>query len=279
MKPTRNQLLLGCQLDEESCTVPRLMLHIGQYRYADSAYVFLTSFTEWNVSVRIKSRESSSMTEREWNSVQIPIEPLEGIGKIKAWAWLCNEAHPCTLSAWPGEDNLLVQATNAGVKIDKYLPVEVEDKEANTLPPTKVLRTKQGMPYDFQPKPTKTIHVLDKGSVLLGFELAGIPAPKDYDTWRKPDGIDVPERCTMRYATQYGTSTVHYTNGETALITTGDGKRAELVKVKHMDNAAVKELSDLKKSLRPKSDKVKEEKITDESIKALAAKWFTEFKK
>lgn len=242
----------------------------GELDYEDSVvfahrfFTKLTSFEEWKIPVRIRSRVQSTLPTTVWDSLQVPIEHLSGLDKHLAWAWCCNEKHPCVLVPHEGEHNLLVQAIEAGIVINRYnntgkttQPVWADDKTITV--------------------PSEPIFELDRGSVLLAFELAGIAAPKEYDDWREPDGVNIPTRATLRHARHMGEVRVHYTNGEMALVTSESGMKAELMHVKYMESSASEVLKALTQNSKPKKDKkesTREAKVTEEDIKALAAKWF-----
>lgn len=113
--------------------------------------------------------------------------------------------------------------------------------------------------------------------VLLAFELAGLPAPRKWEVWRKPDEEHVPSRGTCAAHPAYGNFTVHFHNGEKALITTPTGL-AEVIRVEAIENANVSILdrlikTNLKKPAKSTSDKAKFPEINEEQINALAAKW------
>lgn len=290
MKPTRNQLIIATysNLVHPNALTLELFDRIACDAMPDTNYPLrtfedrvvqihqlfqrLTSPEPWIIHARIKSRSESSLSHFDYDSLQVPIEPLTGNESHLALAWLSNEKHSCFIQPYPGEDNLLVQALHAGLPINRFLPTTVIDRKAESVPPATTVRIR-GIPTDFQPEPTKVIQVLDRGSVLLGFELAGLQAPSDYDDWRLPDGYNVPTRAIIKSNPKWGTVTVHYTNGELALITSGDGKTAEVVYVKRMENAST---SDLKGFLETnKEKKVREEKLDiEKAAKELASKWF-----
>jgi hypothetical protein len=261
MKPTSNQLLAAwresetakyynfAEKDPESvfplvfCVVPENLVASFVQR--------LTSTSEWSINVRIASPEVSKLPENVRKTLQVPIEPFENVDDcIIALASVMNERHPITLRNYPGERTLLQQASDAKIVINRYIPT------GNT--------SAKGTP----------LVQLDPASVLLSFELAGIPAPKDYATWRTPNEDDCPSRANVRGGDALGTVLVHYHNGMMALVTSGDGMRAELIHVNRLESTAQDQIAGLiatnasgKKRGRP------EKEISADDLMSEAAKW------
>lgn len=267
MKPTRNQLLAACgqpQIDELlASSYLSDMLFYCEPSTRLKIVQELMSYSELRLAVEIKPRSEAEQSMRElgtWDNLQVPIEPfVSDYDKAIALAWCCNEKRACMLVPKEGQPNLLVQAVRAQLHINRFEVKQVYDKST---------------------KLTKEVQFLDRGSVLLAFELAGLPAPKSYDDWRLPDGDNVPLRATSSDGS-LGTMTIHYTNGELALVTSGDGMRAKVVHVKSLRSAAVETLRGLSGRAEGANHAgVRESKaqLTQDEAKVLASKFCRKMK-
>lgn len=261
MKPTRNQLLAACALDgnlsEIECAeaLCDTITSLGPDMLV-ATLKELTSYTELRLHVEIKPRSEAEQS-LVWDSVQVPIEPFKDkYSQALALAWCVNEKRACELVPFLSEPNLLVQAVRAQLRINRFEVKHVVDKAT---------------------KLTKEVQFLDRGSVLLAFELAGLPAPKSYDDWRLPDGDNVPLQATSTDSS-LGTMTVHYTNGELALVTSGDGMRAKVVHVKSLRSSAAEIVRGLSGRAEGATVRESKEKLTQADAKALASKFCRKMK-
>lgn len=279
MKPTRNQLLAACgrPLDSTALEISDFLAETLHTSYpAERLVIFkeLTSYSELHLYVTIKPRSEAEQSTALWDQLQVPIEPFTTATNCAiALAWCINESRACELKPQPGEANLLVQAVRAQLHINRFEVKHVVDKTAE--PKTVVYRDQQGNVRERKEQPSKEVQFLDRGSVLLAFELAGLPAPKSYDDWRLPDGDNVP-LLAISSDSSLGTMTVHYTNGELALVTSGDGMRAKVVHVKSLRSAAVETLRGLRGRAEGANHAgVREAKaqLTQDEAKALASKF------
>lgn len=281
MKPTRNQLLAACKIAPEVWNVPTtpadylvvfMMEESGTWNH--KLISELTSYSELRLQVEIKPRSEAEQL-AVWNLVQVPIEPLNDTQRALALAWCCNEHRACVLVPKEGHSNLLVQAVRAQLHINRFEVRHIVDNDSEAK--TVTYRDKSGYVRERKEQPTKEVQFLDRGSVLLAFELAGLPAPKSYDDWRLPDGDNVPLTATSSDAT-LGTMTVHYTNGELALVTSGDGMRAKVVHTKSLRSAAVETLRGLSGRAEGATVRESKEKLTQDEAKSLASKFCRKMK-
>lgn len=256
MKPTRNQLLAACgqALDIDKLNVSDALVQVLRSASPSERHEIvkeLTSYSELHLTCEIKPRSEAEQS--MWDELQVPIEPFVSYWQCAiALAWCCNESRACVLVPKEGQANLLVQAVRAQLHINRFEVKQVYDKST---------------------KLTKEVQFLDRGSVLLAFELAGLPAPKSYDDWRLPDGDNVPLMAVARWLPEMGTMTVHYTNGMSALVTSGDGMRAKLVEVKHLKSAAANLVNGLSNRAKGATVRESKEKLTQDEAKSLASKF------
>lgn len=115
-----------------------------------------------------------------------------------------------------------------------------------------------------------------KLDMLLAFELSGVPAPRVYDNWREPDGVDIPLKADVKGMPHYGAVTTLYTNGELALVLLGDRSKCEQVHVKSLISAvpaAIAGFTATNTKRAVPADLGHGKELSDEEVKVVAAKF------
>lgn len=211
------------------------------------------------IRVRILPKDQSALHPDIYSSVQIPFEPFSRWqDELLALFWVLNNRKNLVFINFPGEPTLLGQAYLAGL-INHTSKRETPDNEYKDGDGT----------IHRHASPPKTENYTIHSEILLGFDLAGLEAPFNYERWRTPDGIQCPLRATVRGFDHYGDCVIHWHDGERALVSTAGFKQAHVVKVKSLVSTAISEIA----GFVAKAKSPKQPELTDAQIKELANKY------
>lgn len=254
MKPTTNQLLASCHAgfvskhfrDWSPAALFSVIMGDLDESEVESYIKLATSPASWTIEVNIAPFYTSQY------GVTIPLLAITNHVQVAlALSWCLNPEHDCDLVRLPGSMNYLCQAIECGIPIDCWETEVIKDTNSGHL---------------------KERRWLDPGSVALAFELAGIQSPRNLESWRKPNDIDVPSKATIESDPDFGTATVHYHDGLFALVSSADRMQVKLVHLQHIENAATEQLNAFLKTARKSERKAKPAKF-EEDAAALVAKW------
>lgn len=268
MKPTKQQLL------EAACKFCRLR----GLTVSPDAHGMLAELLPTFTSLELYDFVRKSTSPECWNihseldrtnpNVNVTIQLngfVDPMDCALALCWVINDEHECEVQRYSNAMNFLCQAIECGIVINRFEIEEVADRSVRE-------RLEWDKDYVVGSDCLKTRKTLDPGSVALAFELAGVPAPRNLESWRKPSGVDVPEKATILSDPDFGTATVHYHDGLFALVSSADRMQVKLVHLQHIESAATEELKGFIKALKKNDYKTKKERVEEDGA-ALAAKW------
>lgn len=101
------------------------------------------------------------------------------------------------------------------------------------------------------------------------FELGGHPLPKNWETYRAPDGTEVPNRANIKSRPSLGECFVHFHNGEYAFVSGESFRQVDLVRVESLVSTSQSQLGDMVR----KNTKAKQPELNARQIAELAQKY------